>query len=201
MPDMLHKVSMSSYTIPVAQTSASLKFGIADVWQQVIQGMYYIWAHSSVDNSLQCKSISLPLYWRPTVVPNTMHHYLWAHLTGNRAFTTNRFKPRYQQTMSICSQQHRNAIVWISHGAGWPHSRKQGDCDQLPDRRGSSRVSGTSTPTKADWNCISATEQRNKRHSSGGSLLLTSFDSFVIKYFLYFLDLGLVSHKLMFIKS
>lgn len=88
--------------------------------------------------------------------------HLWVHLSGNGTHTTNKFKPGSRQTMSICIQQQWNAIVWTSRAVGWPHWRKQGD--QLPDRRGSLRVSGTSTPTKAEWNSpinsISAGEQK-----------------------------------------
>lgn len=49
---------------------------------------------------------------------------------------------------------------------GWPHWRKQWDCGQLPDRRGSLGVSGASTPTKAEWNFPPSSTvypQQNKR--------------------------------------
>lgn len=107
------------------------------------------------------------MYWEAT--PKQQHLALCITtsgliLSGNRTPTTNKVKPCYQQTMSVCIQQLWNAIVWTSHEAAWPHWRKWGDCDQLPDRRGSSRVSGTSTLTKADSNSpinsISATEQK-----------------------------------------
>lgn len=44
------------------------------------------------------------------------------------------------------------------------HTEGNRDCDLLPDRKGGSRVAGTSTTTKADWNSpinsTSATEQK-----------------------------------------
>lgn len=67
--------------------------------------------------------------------------------------------------MSICIQGQWNAIVWTSPPVGWPHWRKQWDCDQLPDGRGNLRVSehqpqqkpnGTSPPIRT----ISAAEQK-----------------------------------------
>lgn len=102
-----------------------------------------------------------------TAALSTTHHHLWVDLTGDRTPTTNKSKPCFQQTMTICSQHQWNAIVWTSHGVGWPHWRKREDYDQLPDRRGRvSRVSGTSALTKADWNSPStAYPQPNKRHS------------------------------------
>lgn len=113
---------------------------------------------------IQCSLIYVFFQSHTQIVePSITPPHLWVHLSGNRAPTTNKFGPCSWQTMSICIQQHWNAIVWTSHAVGWPHWRKQGDCDQLPDRRGSLRVSGTSTPTKADRkfpiDSISAAEQ------------------------------------------
>lgn len=128
---------------------------------------YQLYRFALTHQKIRAYKYHFVLYWEAT--PKQQHLALCITtsgfiLSGNRTPTTNKVKPCYQQTMSICIQQQWNAIVWTSHVAGWPHWRKWGDCDQLPDRRGSSRVSGTSTLTKADSNSpinsISATEQK-----------------------------------------
>lgn len=54
----------------------------------------------------------------------------------------NIFKPLYSQTMVICGELQWNAIVWTSYEVGWPHWRKQEDCDRFPDMTGNSELAG-----------------------------------------------------------